>query len=410
MALSQNVSRDAMIASAEATETTTAAFISTASIDEVRIVTAQGGAPSAAGDIMILSKNNDGTLKKSRIIKLAEIDEIVAKAVVAPVETKFDFVALAAPVVGDAYKANVRVFNAGSQSVNQWHNYIGEFVATDTNQETVVDGLVASLNKNMSTTPGATATTNPYFSFAKGFGTQVLTVTTAPTADDDSTITIDGTAYTVALLDADTVDGAATKIKNVVDALTGYTATVSTDEVTITADSGKAVTVSFAGGASGSDATIAGTATTAALVVEALAQPLDLGKDEGRRIEFIADLYTVADSEKTPQGTSIKTGGHDGTGNYKQIANLEFFTKGNYGDIYRGMGYPNNFSTVSQTALNTDYHTIDIKFVHEGNGISVHKVPGTVTIAVSAAGGVTEVNKVINNLETATGFTIADLS
>lgn len=332
MALSQNVGRDLLLGDVEATETTVGGFISTASPAELRVVTAQGGAPAAAGDFMILQKELSGSLKSSRVINVADITSITASKHVAETQTQYTFSALPTPVVGDVVKLQVRVFNAGSASVNQWHNYIAEFVATDTSQETLVDGLIASFNANMATIPGATASTNPYFTVSR-----------------------------------------------------------------------------------------TGSTTTSALVIVAKEQAIDLGKDEGRRVEFIADLFELSTDglgERTALGTSTKVGGTDGNGNGKQILNLEFFSKGNFGDIYRGMGYPNNFSTVSDTVLAADYHTIDIQYQHKGNGISVHEVPGTVTIAVEATdqdgGGAgtifTEVNKIINNLEVASGFTIPDLS
>lgn len=331
MALSQRESRDLMVGAVEATETTYVDFAASASTQELRIVDAQGAAPSGVTPFKVLQKTATG-VKASNTVKPSEIVSVDTAVTAAEVQTKFTYSSITAPVVGETYKLNLRVYNAGSISPNQWHNFVAEHIATDTSQETLVDELIASFNRNMLQYPGATTTSNPLFSLTR-----------------------------------------------------------------------------------------TGSTTTSALVVEAIAQPLQLGLTDGRRVEFTASLVKlIADNDKVAVGTETKVGGVNGSGTLKQIQNLEFFSKGNYGDAYAGMGYPNIFPQTSIVEADgaDGYHTIDILYRHEGGAFTQHNVFGQVTIAVEATdqdgGGAgtifTEVNKIINNLEVVTGLTIADLS
>lgn len=81
---------------------------------------------------------------------------------------------------------------------------------------------------------------------------QTIQITTAPTADEDVTISFGAVDVVVAILDADTVDQVATKIQVAVDAVDGYTATVSTDTVSITG----AVLATYDAGTTGTTATV----------------------------------------------------------------------------------------------------------------------------------------------------------
>ena len=102
------------------------------------------------------------------------------------------------------------------------------------------------------------------------------------------------------------------------------------------------------------------------------------------------------------------TEGTNGTiGNGKKIADLEYFCMGERGDIYRGMGYPNNIPTTYLVDPNRTYYIFDIHYAYTGNNESNQKSEKDITI-VSA--DKTAFNAVITAFNTATGFTVKTIS
>lgn len=327
-------SRDLMVGDVQATETNYTDFASSASAKELRIVTAQGASPSGKTPFKVLQKKKDGTVKISRTIKPDEIESIGASVYVAETQTQYVFSSITAPTAGDKIVLQLRVYNAGSVSDNQWMNFFGEYIAkTGDDAEDVVDGIIASVNNSFLQYPGSTSTSNPLFTLTKG-----------------------------------------------------------------------------------------GSGAAATLTVVAKEQSLDLGLKDGRRIEYDASFYKLDNNNngRVDIATETKTGGKDGNGTLKQVQRIEFFSRGNYGDQYGNMGWPNVFSgsTRVEADVTEGYHMIDIMYRHKGGTFTDHGVLGQITIAVAnvdqdggGAGTVfTEVNKIINVLETVTGFTIADLS
>lgn len=169
MALSQRDSRDLIVGAAEATETTIGTFQSAASADEVKIFTAQGANPTGVAPFIIAQKRADGTLKKSRTIDPASIQSVRAVKKVAESQQTDTFALTGTTIeVGVPVKLEIRVFEAGAASTNQWQNFIAEFVPTTTSQQDLADGLVAAFNSNMLKYPGATASANPLLSVTRG--------------------------------------------------------------------------------------------------------------------------------------------------------------------------------------------------------------------------------------------------
>ena len=102
------------------------------------------------------------------------------------------------------------------------------------------------------------------------------------------------------------------------------------------------------------------------------------------------------------------TEGTNGTiGNGKEIADLEYFCMGERGDMYRGIGFPNNIVTTYLVDPTKTYYTFDIHYAYVGNNESVQKSEKDITIVCSDK---TEFNKIVTAFNTATGLTIATIS
>lgn len=147
------------------------------------------------------------------------------------------------------------------------------------------------------------------------------------------------------------------------------------------------------------------------IIIEEVEQPWVLGKIESAPLFYSIqpDLVTVSGVEmvwgtvtaETPT-TEVKNG--------KQIADLEYFAMGERGDLYRGIGFPNNFETKYLVDPSKEYSVIDLAFYYAGEGEDIQRSQKAITIAVpnGATGSeYTTVNAVLNALEASLGKTIA---
>lgn len=99
------------------------------------------------------------------------------------------------------------------------------------------------------------------------------------------------------------------------------------------------------------------------------------------------------------------TEGTNGTiGNGKAIADLEYFCMGERGDMYRGVGFPNNIVTTYLVDPSKTYYTFDIHYAYVGSNEAVQKSEKDITIVCSDK---TEFNKIVTAFNTATGLNIA---
>lgn len=102
------------------------------------------------------------------------------------------------------------------------------------------------------------------------------------------------------------------------------------------------------------------------------------------------------------------TEGTNGTiNNGKKIADLEYFCMGERGDMYRGIGFPNNIVTSYLVDPSKAYHTFDIHYAYVGDNESVQKSEKDITIVCSDK---SELNNIITAFNAATGLNIATLS
>jgi len=95
-------------------------------------------------------------------------------------------------------------------------------------------------------------------------------------------------------------------------------------------------------------------------------------------------------------------------GNGYEIADTEYFTMGERGDLYRQMGYPNTIRTKYTVDESQEYDVIDINFYFVGRGIDAQKSEKMITLVMPYDSEHTVANSVIGELTTA-GITIAEL-
>jgi len=331
MANSQNTVREIIIANnGIAFETTLKTFTASADPGEIGVFAKDGGAAAFGKDFVVALKTADSVIV-SDVIVPSQVNHLAVKQAVAEVPkavTVGGSSSIAVPAnAGDKYEyiVDIRLFNHGSLSVENFYLKHGHFILTQTTgpltAQVVVDGLIAQLNKSFSKEPGATATTNPLFTFTRS-----------------------------------------------------------------------------------------GSGATSALVITAKAQPLELGKKEGRPLEFdvVARVSKVGDeSFGVPQPTVVvSTPGNPGTGTGKQIAKLEFFYRGNRGDVMRGVGYPYDWNkkTKTLTDQSASYDVIELKHFITGDGLNALKMPKSIIIACKNGVGGTDQDVVLEAIQV---FTLA---
>ena len=132
---------------------------------------------------------------------------------------------------------------------------------------------------------------------------------------------------------------------------------------------------------------ISAAATGAEILFTADPQPWALGKIAYHTLKFTVAVspITIAGVETRAWATIADATETDGTSvpNSKKIADLEWFCAGERGDVYRGVGYPNNFEFVPQIDPSNanGYHILDIQYYYDGDAEDVQKSPKELIIA-----------------------------
>lgn len=165
--------------------------------------------------------------------------------------------------------------------------------------------------------------------------------------------------------------------------------------------------------ASDAPATVAAYGSLAGLVIEAAEQSWTLGKEAFDMLKFnVTASRIVSGGVEVNWATVTKGTTHANPviKNSKKIADLEWFCMGERGDIYRGMGYPNNFefSPLVNPAATYGYHVIDIAYFYAGDAEDIQKSPKEIVIVAPAEGDTTYtvINAVAGAINTAAGSTI----
>lgn len=136
-------------------------------------------------------------------------------------------------------------------------------------------------------------------------------------------------------------------------------------------------------------------------------QPWRLGVMSQTPVYFtVQPVEIIVDGDERIWGT-VEMGTNGTIGNGKVIADLEYFCMGERGDIYRGIGWPNNIPTTYLIDPSKTYNVLDIHYAYVGSNESVQKSEKTITIACADKA---VLNKIIDAVETATGLTIAGIS
>ena len=167
---------------------------------------------------------------------------------------------------------------------------------------------------------------------------------------------------------------------------------------------------------------VAAVATATALTytglwVEELEQPWSLGSKSFHRLNYNTrcNKITLATGEEINWGTVAATTVDTTTvGNGKLICDLEWFTAGERGDIYRGVSAPYYPKTELLGEKDATYSLIELGYAFYDSGVNEFPSEKTMTFAVKDGAGAdlyTNINSLINDIEAAaTSFTVADLS
>lgn len=155
------------------------------------------------------------------------------------------------------------------------------------------------------------------------------------------------------------------------------------------------------------------TGTYTALVIDEVEQPWRLGIMEQTPVYFEVQPVPINGDERI--WGKVKAGPAGTIANGKKIADLEYFCMGERGDIYRGVGFPNNIPTTYLVDPTVKYNVIDIHYAYVGSNESVQKSEKTITLVVPKVGETNQAsnelaNDIINAINNATGLSIANLT
>ena len=164
----QNQVRHMYVGDAPAATVTSMATLKSAGVaNDFVLLSADGSAVAAGGDFKLFQKDALGNIISSDTIKTDNVLDVRSVAFTAPTLKKFTISDLTVDV-NSLYTVNIEIQGHGSLSPEDTYLKQGFYKAvTGDNQESVVDGLIASLNRNFAREVGSTASTNKYFTFSK---------------------------------------------------------------------------------------------------------------------------------------------------------------------------------------------------------------------------------------------------
>lgn len=157
------------------------------------------------------------------------------------------------------------------------------------------------------------------------------------------------------------------------------------------------------------------TETYTALVIDEVEQPWRLGVMEQTPVYFeVQPTSIIVNGDERIWGKVEDTDPAGTIANGKKIADLEYFCMGERGDMYRGVGFPNNIPTTYLVDPTVKYNVIDLHYAYVGSNEGVQKSEKTITLVVPKVGATNSVSNVLANsiitaINTATGLTIAAL-
>lgn len=144
------------------------------------------------------------------------------------------------------------------------------------------------------------------------------------------------------------------------------------------------------------------------IIIEEVQQDWILGKMPQAFIPFSVQPTTITfDGEEIIWGDVKKVTSTKKVENGHNIADLEYFCMGARGDMYRGMGYPNNITTTYLVDPSKKYDTLDIHYSYIGSNESVQKSERTITIVCEDDGEHTLIKSLITAVNAASGLSIS---
>ena len=143
-------------------------------------------------------------------------------------------------------------------------------------------------------------------------------------------------------------------------------------------------------------------------------QPWRLGIMAQTPVYFTVQPTTVLVNGDDRIWGTVTEGTNGTVGNGKAIADLEYFCMGERGDIYRGVGFPNNIPTTYLADPTVKYNVIDVHYAYVGSNENVQKSEKTITLVVPKVGANNQAsnklaNDIITAINTATGLNITKL-
>jgi hypothetical protein len=282
---------------------------------DLALLSADGSAPAAGENLMFLLKEATGTVVSSDIVKPSNV--LYAKSIPFVAQTMGTGTISGLTVdVNTLYSVEIAISGFGSLSREDEYLKKAFYKAvTGDDQEAIVDGLIASLNRNFSREVGANATSNPSFAFTKtGSGASAaLVVTEKPVANFDAN----------------------TLTRKQIDFRVNCTATT------------------------------------------------------------------------TP--TIVNVAGNPGVGTGMQVAENEFYLKGERNDYLRGAGYPHNLNNSYLADPTASYNTIEIGFYEEGRDeAKKSKKSITINVPFTNLAGNSVINGLVADLNTVLGASTLD--
>jgi hypothetical protein len=143
------------------------AALKAGSANSLVLLGADGAAVAAGGDFKLFQKDALGNIISSDTIKADNVLDVRSVAYTAAALKKYTISALTVDV-NTLY--TVRILISGHGSLSPEDEYLKQAsykAVTGDDQEAIVDGLIASLNRNFVREVGATASTNKSFTFSK---------------------------------------------------------------------------------------------------------------------------------------------------------------------------------------------------------------------------------------------------
>jgi len=416
MALNQKATLKTIVANSlvGADEVTYAAFKATAVAGETIAVEADGTVVAGGSDkIMIISKDGNGVVKSSEPIKVADLKRATLKAYVAPSE-QVDYIGYngtsgAIEVLNsNLYQANVEMANYGTTGSELRYRKQGHFMSpANSTQIGNAEGLRDSLIRNFKREPEQ----------------RILFEMVCDNAGDVLGTSVNNMVFTkgstiVSAADIDDASGAGVEL--IAGALLRVGTAVTDPVYRIVSVDTSGNTLKLDQAFQGETVTIADTgveqipygdfgAASFGIKLTGVAQKFSLGKIRHEKMSFVTQLVDMGATLVT-KSTASKIGLGDG----KVVAEEEWFSSGNYGELYR-MGEPDLYdnSDSLMAVISNKYHVVSLEYVHkEETAFQEHILRRNINIYFNAGDGTdyTNVNAFTTSIDKLSSVALGSLS